>query len=163
MKNFIEWIKNHQVVAFFIIAFVISWGLAFSWDAVLNRDQGLLLPLAFVSACGPGLAGIIVSAVINTQPKQGSRKAFWIALLVAFCAYLPRQLYVHGRAFSLTGGDHHFRSFSFTGSFYYRLGLLPDTICEKLSSLVAPFTWSVGMGATGIGIASCPAVDFYSR
>lgn len=44
----------------------------------------MLLPLAFLSACGPGLAGIIVSAVINTKPNQGSRKAFWIALLVAW-------------------------------------------------------------------------------
>jgi membrane protease YdiL (CAAX protease family) len=50
----------------------------------LQRDQGLLLPLAFVSACVPGLAGIITSAVINTQPRQGSRKTFWIAFLVAW-------------------------------------------------------------------------------
>ena len=84
MKKLIYWIKNYQVVAFFLITFIISWGLAFSWDAVLNRDQGLLLPLAFISTCGPGLAGIIISSVINTQPKQGSRKAFWIALLVAW-------------------------------------------------------------------------------
>lgn len=84
MKKITNWIRRHQVVAFFVIAFVISWGLAFSWEAVLNRDQGMLLPLAFLSACGPGLAGIIVSAIINTQPKQGSRKAFWITLLVAW-------------------------------------------------------------------------------
>jgi membrane protease YdiL (CAAX protease family) len=43
-----------------------------------------LLPLAFVSACGPGLAGIIVTAITNTQPRQGPRKAFWIAFLVAW-------------------------------------------------------------------------------
>jgi membrane protease YdiL (CAAX protease family) len=84
MQKLTNWIKKYQVIAFFAIAFVISWGLAFSWDAVLNRDQGLLLPLVFLSACGPGLAGIIVSAVINTQPKQGPRKAFWIAFLVAW-------------------------------------------------------------------------------
>ena len=84
MNTLSGWIRRHQVIAFFAITFAISWGLGFSWDAVLNRDQGLLLPLAFVATCGPGLAGIIVSAVINTQPKQGSRKAFWIALLVAW-------------------------------------------------------------------------------
>ena len=84
MNKLTNWIKQHQVIAFFAIAFVISWGLGFSWNAVLNRDQGLLLPLAFVSACGPGLSGIIVSAVINTQPRKGPRKTFWIALLVAW-------------------------------------------------------------------------------
>jgi len=84
MNKITNWIKHHQVVAFFIIAFIISWGLAFSWNAVLNRDQGLLLPLAFVAACGPGLSGIIVSAVINTQTRKGPRKTFWIALLVTW-------------------------------------------------------------------------------
>ena len=84
MNTLSSWIRRHQVIAFFAITFAISWGLGFSWNAVLNRDQGLLLPLAFLSVCGPGLAGIIVSAIINTQPKQGSRKVFWIALLVAW-------------------------------------------------------------------------------
>jgi CAAX protease family protein len=84
MQKLINWIKRHQVIAFFVIAFAISWGLAFSWNAVLNRDQGLLLPLAFVAVCGPGLAGIIVSAVINDKPKEGSHKSFWIAFLVAW-------------------------------------------------------------------------------
>jgi len=84
MHKLINWIKHHQIAAFFIITFTISWGLGFSWSAVMNRDQGLLLPLAFVTACGPGLAGIIINAVTNTQPRQGPRKAFWIAFLVAW-------------------------------------------------------------------------------
>jgi membrane protease YdiL (CAAX protease family) len=84
MNHLVDWIKRHQIIAFFAITFVITWGLGFSWGAVLQREQGLLLPLAFVSACGPGLAGIIISAVTNTQPKQGTRKTFWIAFLVAW-------------------------------------------------------------------------------
>jgi len=83
MNKLADWIKRHQVTAFFIITFAISWGLGFSWGAVLKRDQFLMLPLAFVAACGPGLAGIIITAVTNTQPRQGPRKAFWIAFLVA--------------------------------------------------------------------------------
>ena len=77
-------IKRNQVTAFFAITFAISWSLGFSWTAVLQRDQGLLLPLVFASACGPGLAAIIISAVTNTRPKQGPRKAFWIAFLTAW-------------------------------------------------------------------------------
>jgi len=84
MNKLAHWIKSHQVTAFFIITFAISWGLGFSWGAVLKRNQFLLLPLAFVAACGPGLAGIIITAVTNTQPRQGPRKAFWIAFLVAW-------------------------------------------------------------------------------
>jgi membrane protease YdiL (CAAX protease family) len=84
MNKLTYWIKNHQVIAFFVITFAITWGLGFSYGAVLKRNQFLLFPLVFVATCGPGLAGIIISAIINTQPRQGSRKAFWIAFLVAW-------------------------------------------------------------------------------
>lgn len=84
MNKITNWIKHHQVAAFFMITFAISWGLGFSWSAILQRDQALWLPLAFITACGPGLAGIIISAVTNTKPRQGSRKAFWVAFLVAW-------------------------------------------------------------------------------
>ncbi len=84
MEKITDWIKHHQIAVFFLITFAISWGLGFSWGAVLNRDQGLLLPLAFITACGPGLAGIIINAITNTQPREGSRKAFWIAFFMAW-------------------------------------------------------------------------------
>jgi membrane protease YdiL (CAAX protease family) len=84
MDKLIAWIRRHQVVAFFVITFAITWGLGFSWGAIIKRQRFLLLPLAFVATCGPGLAGILVSAVTNTQPRRGPRRAFWTALLVAW-------------------------------------------------------------------------------
>ena len=84
MYKLIDWIKHHQIVAFFIITFAITWGLGFSWGAVIKQNQFLLLPLAFVATCGPGLAGILISAVTNSQPRQGPRKAFWISFLAAW-------------------------------------------------------------------------------
>ena len=84
MYKLIDWIKHHQVAAFFILTFAITWGLGFTWGAIIKRSQFLLLPLAFVATCGPGLAGILISAVTNTQPRQGPRKAFWISFLVAW-------------------------------------------------------------------------------
>ena len=84
MCKFTHWVKNHQVIAFFILTFAITWGLGFSWSAVLQQDQFLLFPVAFVSACGPGLAGIIISAVTNTHLVKGARKVFWIAFFVAW-------------------------------------------------------------------------------
>jgi membrane protease YdiL (CAAX protease family) len=88
MNKLIGWIKHHQVAAFFVITFAITWGLGFSWIAIIRREQFLLLPLAFAATCGPGLAGILVSAVTNTQPRRGSRKAFWIVLAMAWLAAL---------------------------------------------------------------------------
>ena len=84
MNKVTDWIKRHQIAAFFIITFAITWGLGFSYDAVLKHGQFLLFPLLFIATCGPALAGIIISAVLNTQPRQGTRKAFWIAFFVAW-------------------------------------------------------------------------------
>jgi membrane protease YdiL (CAAX protease family) len=84
MNKLTDWIKHHQIVAFFIITFAITWGLGFSYGAVMNKGQFLLAPLMFVATCGPALAGIILSAVSNTQPRQGTRKAFWVAFFVAW-------------------------------------------------------------------------------
>jgi membrane protease YdiL (CAAX protease family) len=78
-----NWIKHHQVAAFFILTFAITWGLGFSYIA-FYKGMFLLLPLSFIATCGPALAGIIISAVSNTQPKQGSSKSPWIAFLIAW-------------------------------------------------------------------------------
>jgi len=69
-----NWIKGHQIVTFFTITFAITWELGFSYGAVMKQGQFLLAPLMFVATCGPALAGIIISAVSNTQPRQGTPK-----------------------------------------------------------------------------------------
>jgi membrane protease YdiL (CAAX protease family) len=84
MNKVADWIKLNQLTAFFVITFIISWGLGFTLGAVMERNQFLLLPLVFVAVCGPGLAGIIISAVINTQPREGNHNKFWIAFLAAW-------------------------------------------------------------------------------
>lgn len=98
MNKLKKWISGHQVASFFIITFSISWGLGFSWSAVIKQNQFLLLPLIFIATCGPGLAGIIISGVINTQPRQGTRKAFWIAFLAAWfvstVVYLANSIFI---------------------------------------------------------------------
>jgi membrane protease YdiL (CAAX protease family) len=83
MNKLTNWIKRHQIIAFFILAFAITWGLGFSYGAVY-KGQFLLAPLVFVATCGPALAGIIISAVCNTQPRKGRRRVFWIAFFVVW-------------------------------------------------------------------------------
>lgn len=84
MKKLNNWVKEHQIASFFLLAFAITWGLGFSYEAVLNGDQYLWLPVVFLAFTGPGLAGVIVSAITNTQPIQRSRKAFWVTFVVAW-------------------------------------------------------------------------------
>jgi hypothetical protein len=83
MKKLIGWIKRHQIIAFIGITFLITGGLGFSYSAVLNKGMVFLFPVVAVATCGPGLAGIIVTAITNTQPKQGTKRASWISFLIA--------------------------------------------------------------------------------
>lgn len=104
MSKLTDWIKRHQIIAFFVITFAITWGLGFAYNAVLNKGNFFLLPLVAVSACGPGLAGIVITAITNTQPKQGSKRASWIAFFVALVVsafiYLASIVTSHSTSFS---------------------------------------------------------------
>lgn len=86
MKKLTNWIKNYQVAAFFLITLIITWGLGFSFNAVMNQCKELLAPLVFVALCGPALAGIIISTVSNTQPRQGTLRAFYWASQIRICS-----------------------------------------------------------------------------
>jgi uncharacterized protein len=84
MKRITDWIKHHQVLAFFLITFMISWGLGYTWVLVVNKSMFLFAPMTAITMVGPALAGIIISRIINTQPKQGTKRAYWIAFLLAW-------------------------------------------------------------------------------
>jgi len=104
MKKIIAWIKRHQVVTFFIIAFAITWGLGFSYGAVMKKGQFLLAPLVFTAICGPALAGIIITALTNTQPGEGSKRTFWIAFCAAWVVstlvFLANNTFINHAPFS---------------------------------------------------------------
>lgn len=83
MKTITNLISRHQVAAFFMITFAITWGLGFSYIAVLQHGIYQLAILASLATCGPALAGILVTTVGNREPRSGSKKARWIAFLIA--------------------------------------------------------------------------------
>ncbi len=86
MNRAIDWINNHQITAFFALTFAITWGLGFSYHAAQFKGILWLYPVASTATCGPALAGIILTALTHKQPRQGTRKAFWIAFFVAWAA-----------------------------------------------------------------------------
>lgn len=99
-----DWIRGHQIVAFFTITFAITWGLGFSYNAALNKDLVLLFPVVIIATCGPALAGIIISAITGTQPRQGTRKGFWIAFFAAWIAsasvFVANNVFINHAPFS---------------------------------------------------------------
>ena len=104
MKRIIYWIRQHQIVAFFMISFGITWGLGFTYDVVMNEGMDLLLPLAAVATCGPALGGIIVTRITNIEPKSGSTKPAWgaflVALILSTAAFLVHNTLINHAPFS---------------------------------------------------------------
>lgn len=82
MHKLTSWITRHQVVSFYLITFALMYGLGFSFNMVLT-GKDLFVPLIMIALCSPGLTGILISALTNTRPRQGTRKAFWITFAVA--------------------------------------------------------------------------------
>ena len=83
IKNSFRWIASHQVASFFIITFLITWGLGFSYIAVM-REKYLFLPLMFLATCGPGLAGIIVACITHSGTEPERKRFSWLAFLISW-------------------------------------------------------------------------------
>jgi len=90
LNNVKKWIKQHQIISFFILTFVISWGL---WipliPLIFGRKLFMLLPLAMIALFGPALAGIIISAIVNPEPRQDRSKTQWLAFLLTWMVATP--------------------------------------------------------------------------
>ena len=80
-----ELIKRHQVVAFFVLTFAISWGLWIPFlPLVYSGKQPLLAPLLIFGAYMPAFVGIAITRIIDPQLRGGSRRSSWIAFMVAW-------------------------------------------------------------------------------
>lgn len=83
IKNLFRWIASHQVTSFFIITFMITWGLGFSYIAVM-REKYLFLPLMFLATCGPALAGIIVACISGSGRQETRKRLSWLAFVISW-------------------------------------------------------------------------------
>jgi len=81
MKKLTNWIKVHQLISFFVFAFLITWGLGYSYWAVMKEGQFLMAPLVFSATCGPALAGLLIKAMTCSHPPSGNRWIAWAVFL----------------------------------------------------------------------------------
>jgi uncharacterized protein len=76
---FVRWIKNHDLLTYFVLTFLITWGC---WITVIltlpGRDIKNLTPVGmlmeYIGLWGPALAAILVAAV--TRGKAGMKALF---------------------------------------------------------------------------------------
>jgi membrane protease YdiL (CAAX protease family) len=84
LKKLTAWIKRHQVLAFFILAYAITWPLLILYYFVFrgNGTVGALMePLVVFS---PALMAMLVSGIVEPLPKYKSSRARWIAFILAW-------------------------------------------------------------------------------
>jgi membrane protease YdiL (CAAX protease family) len=84
MKRITEWIKRHQVLAFFLLAYAITWpGLCLIYFIFPGNQvvEGLTGPFAVFS---PALAAMLISGIAEPHPKSRSSRPRWIAFLVSW-------------------------------------------------------------------------------
>jgi len=83
MKRIAEWIKKHQVLAFFLIAFAIAWPGFFLAFFIFPGNQ-IVEALCSQVVFSPALAAMLVSGIAEPSPKVGSSKARWITFIASW-------------------------------------------------------------------------------
>lgn len=87
MIKIANWINGHPLISYFILCFTISWGLLISFGPIYARGVVVVVPILVLALFGPALAGIILSAIIHSEPKQATPSkrllTFFLTWLVA--------------------------------------------------------------------------------
>ncbi|HSG44955.1 MAG TPA: hypothetical protein VLA72_17545, partial [Anaerolineales bacterium] len=85
MNKITNWIKEHQVAAFFILAFTITWPLFWLiYFAFPGNSLVLILAGGPLAVFSPALAAMFISAIIEPHPKLQTRKPRLIAFGVSW-------------------------------------------------------------------------------
>lgn len=84
MKGIKGWIKHHQVLAFFILTYTMSWSVMAIYFLLFSGNQEVSVfiePLVFFS---PALVAMFISGLAGQKPKLPRGKKRWIAFLIAW-------------------------------------------------------------------------------
>jgi membrane protease YdiL (CAAX protease family) len=83
MRKLAEWIRQHQVLAFFIMAYVITWPGFFLVFFIFPGNE-LVEVLASQVVFGPALSAMLVSGIAEPLPKHERTNARWISFVVSW-------------------------------------------------------------------------------
>ncbi len=90
MNKLTDWIKRHQVLAFFILAYAITWSLLFLYYYVIFPiDPGLGILLEPLVVFSPALMAMLISGIAEPFPKRKSSRSRWIAFILAWLVSAP--------------------------------------------------------------------------
>lgn len=78
-----RWIQRHQVIAFIILTFLITWP-GFYLVFFMFPENDLVQVTGFLAVFSPAFSAMLISAVVDPRPKQGSGRQRWIAFGVSW-------------------------------------------------------------------------------
>jgi len=84
MDKLIEFLRRHQLTAYFVLTYLVTWTLLFLFQPLLLEGQIFVAPLVILGVFAPALVSIGLSAVLSSRPRQGSRKPAVIAFIVVW-------------------------------------------------------------------------------
>jgi uncharacterized protein len=84
MNDLTKFIRQHQLIAYFVLTYVFSWALWIPVQQLVLDGRNFLTHLISLGVFAPALVGIGLSAVLNPRPKQGSRKPAVIAFIIVW-------------------------------------------------------------------------------
>ena len=84
MINLTEYLRRHQLVAYFVLTYVFSWSLLIVFQRLYLEGQRWVAPLISLGVFAPALISIGLSAILESRPRQGSRKPAVIAFIVVW-------------------------------------------------------------------------------
>ena len=84
MAKLIEYLKRHQLMAYFILTYLLTWICLFLFQPLYLGGQRIVAPLISLGIFGPALVSIGLSAVLKPRPREGSRKPAVIAFILTW-------------------------------------------------------------------------------
>ena len=84
MNTIADWIRRHQVLAFFILAYAISWSVLLLYFPFSQKDPtgGVLVePLVVFS---PALVAMFISGIAESLPKYERSRPRWLAFVISW-------------------------------------------------------------------------------
>jgi len=89
MNKVANWIRHHQVLAFFILAYAITWSLLIIYYFAFNGNPAagaLLEPFVVFS---PALMAMLISGIAEPHTKHESSRPRWIAVILSWLFAAP--------------------------------------------------------------------------
>jgi membrane protease YdiL (CAAX protease family) len=84
MVKLTGWIRRHQVLAFFILAYALSWSVLLLYFPFSQQDPtgGVLIqPLVLFS---PALMAMVISGIAEPRPKYKRSRPCWVAFVLSW-------------------------------------------------------------------------------